>query len=63
MRKRCEAPSACSVVVSPVASLVGSSGASAVAIIPSERATLSHRDAECGLEILPTSLHYFGVRA
>jgi hypothetical protein len=50
-------------VVSVVASAVASTGASPVGIKSPGRAGFPHRDKECGVAILPTALHHFGVCA
>lgn len=47
--------------VSPVASTVGSPGASPVAINRPDKATPPHRTADCGRSNLPTTPHHSGV--
>jgi hypothetical protein len=50
-------------VVSLVASLVASTGASPVAIKSRGRVSFPHRSGDCAAAILPTTLHHFGVCA
>jgi len=50
-------------VVSLVASLVASTGASPVAIKSPGRAGFPHRSGDCAAAILPTTLHHSGVCA
>jgi hypothetical protein len=50
-------------VASPVASPVASTGASSVAIKLLGRAGFPYRGGDCGVGILPITLHHLGVCA